>query len=81
MSWTRKATEAEVGVMVAKAQDRIEDLSKALNAMVDSGKITQQEISILNDQIEEAHNMLDAAIRYLQPHQETGYRPLLQDAD
>jgi len=79
VSWIRKATEDEVGIMITKAQGRIEELSKALNAMVDSGKITQQEISILNDQIWEATNMLDTAIQHLQPRQELGYHPTGSD--
>ena len=81
MSWIRKATAPEVTLTIVKAQGKIEDLSKALNAMVDSGKITQQEISILNDQMWEVSNMLDSAIAHLQPQQDSGYHPITEGAD
>lgn len=79
MSWVHKATAPEVALMVVKAKGKLDDLSKALNAMVEAGKITQQEISILNDEIWEANNMMDAAALYLQEHSETGHYPIGSD--
>jgi len=82
MSWVRHATAPEVELEITKAKERVDGLTKALKAMVDSGKITQQEISILNDQIWEVNNILDAAIKHLEePQAKPEYEPSLRRAD